>query len=187
MNFLIVLAILITILSLTLITTLLVVIFGLNMIYTNIKTKTPYTRIPLANLKKILEEINLPTGSAVCDLGCGDGRFLFLAEKKGLNSTGYELAFYPYTKALLNKFFKQSQVKIERKDFFKQDLQKFDAVFIFLTKEIMNKVGLKLKTNLKPKTIVISYGFSIPDWQETRILETKPSRTFIYLSTPPLV
>lgn len=180
MNLLIILAILITILSLTSITTLMVVIFGFNMIYTNIKTKTPYTRIPLFNLEKILAEINLPINSLVCDLGCGDGRFLFLAEKKGLKAFGYELAFYPYVKAWLNKFFRQSQVKIERKDFFKQDLQKFDAVFIFLTKNIMEQVGKKLEANLKPKTIIISYGFTIPNWQETRILDTKPSKTYIY-------
>lgn len=181
MNLLIILAILITILSLTSITTLMVVIFGFNMIYTNIKTKTPYTRIPLFNLEKILAEINLPINSLVCDLGCGDGRFLFLAEKKGLKAVGYELAFYPYVKAWLNKFFRQSQVKIEHQDFFKQDLKKFDAIFIFLTKSIMEKIGEKLKPNLTAGTMIVSYGFTIPGWQIKKILETKPSETYIYI------
>lgn len=182
MVFLNILALLIIILAFIVIATFLVVLFGLNMIYINIRTRVPWVKVPSTNLEKILTELDLPTSSLVYDLGCGDGRFLFLAEKKGLKALGYELAFYPYLKTQLIKFIKGSQIKIIRQDFFKQDLQPADAIFIFLTASVMGDIGKKLKQNLRPDTKVISYGFAIPGWPVKKILETAPSRTYIYTS-----
>ena len=159
-----------------------VLILILNMLYTNLKTHVPWARIPQTNLQYILSEINLPKNSLVYDLGCGDGRFLFLAEKNGLKAIGYELAYYPYLKALTAKFLMGSKVKIENKDFFKQDLSGADAIFIFLTASVMEKIGIRLLKNLKTKTIVASYGFRIPGWETIKILETSPSKTYIYKS-----
>ena len=116
-------------------------------------------------------------------MGCGDGRFLFLAEKHGLKAVGYELAYYPYLKAVILKFLKGSKVKISNTNFFKTDLSKAKAIFIFLTASVMGKIGRKLKEELNPGTMVVSYGFLIPKWFLTRTLETKPSRTYIYLTT----
>jgi SAM-dependent methyltransferase len=174
--------ILIIILSFIVIATLAVVFFGINMIYVNLKTLVPWVKTPLKNLQIVLDEINLPVGSLIYDLGCGDGRFLFMAEKKGLKAVGYELALYPYLKARFNKFLQASQIKIKRQDFLRQDLNAADAIFVFLNALVMGKIGLKLKKNLKPGIIVISYGIAIPEWKPVKILETKPSRTYIYKS-----
>lgn len=159
-----------------------IIILIADMLFINLKTKVPWARIPETNLENILASLKLPQGALVYDLGCGDGRFLFLAEKYGLKAIGYELAYYPYLKALISKFIKGSKVMIENKDFFKADLSEAKAVFIFLTASVMEKIGTKLKQNLKAGTTVISYGFLIPDWPILKTLETKPSRTYIYLT-----
>lgn len=177
---LIILSLLIIILSFIVIATFLVVFFGFNMIYVNLKTLVPWAKAPIIGLENILVYLNLPVGSLVYDLGCGDGRFLFLAEKYGLKALGYELAFYPYLKAITNKFLKSSKVKIENKDFLKQDLNQADAIFIFLTAAVMKKISEKLKQNLKPGVIIVSYGFEIPGWKIVKTLDTKPSKTYIY-------
>jgi len=178
--YLIFLATLIIILSLVTIITLIFVIFCSNLIYINLRTLVPWARVPNANLEKILAEVNLPAGALVYDLGCGDGRFLFLAEKYGFRAVGYELAYYPYLKTLIHKFLTGSNIRIINQDFFKQDLGQAKAIFIFLTAAVMEKIGLKLKDNLKPETMVISYGFKIPNWQIKKILNTLPSKTYIY-------
>ena len=174
--------VLIIILSFIVIATFVVVFFGINMIYVNLKTLVPWVKTPLKNLQIVLDEINLPAGSLIYDLGCGDGRFLFMAEKKGLKAVGYELALYPYLKAQFNKFLQASRVKIKRQDFLKQDLNNADAVFVFLNALVMEKIGLRLKKNLKPGIVVVSYGIAIPEWKPIKILETKPSPTYIYKS-----
>ena len=104
-----------------------------------------------------------------------------MAEKKGFRAVGYELARYPYLKTLIYKFLKSSKIKIENKDFFKTDLSDAKAIFIFLTASVMEKIGLKLKDNLRPGTSVVSYGFAIPSWPILKILDTSPSKTYLYL------
>src|SRR5680860_615217 len=175
-----IISILIIILAFIVIATFVVVFFGLNMIYVNLKTLVPWVKTPFRNLERVLDGIKLPAGSLIYDLGCGDGRFLFLAEKKSLRAVGYELALYPYLKAQFNKFFQASRVKIKRQDFLRQDLNKADAIFVFLNAMVMEKIGVKLKKNLRPGIIVVSYGFTIPNWEPLKRLDTNPSRTYIY-------
>jgi SAM-dependent methyltransferase len=180
MPFLSLISLLIIILAFISLFTLAVVFFGSAMIYANIATRVPWARIPMANLEQIFVAINLPAGSIVYDLGCGDGRFLFLAEKKGFRAIGYELSFYPYLKAVFARLIRGSKVEIKYQDFFKQDLSHADAVFIFLTASVMDKIGRKLKKELRLGTRVVSYGFIIPGWPTPQILSTAPSKTYVY-------
>lgn len=172
--------ILVIILSFIIIAALMVVFFGLNMIYVNFQTLVPWVKTPAKNLAVVLDELNLPAGSLIYDLGCGDGRFLFMADKRGLRAVGYELALYPYLKAQANKFFQASKVEIRHQDFLRQDLSAADAIFVFLNALVMKKIALKLKKSLKPKVTVISYGVKIPDWMPIKVLATQPSPTYIY-------
>lgn len=149
-------------------------------IYTNLTTSVPWAKIPLASLAQIFKEINLPPGSLIYDLGAGDGRVLFLAEKLGFKAVGYELSLYPYLKAQLRKYFSRSSAVFKRQDFFKQDLSHADAVFIFLVGKVMAKVGRKLNSELKSGTMVLSYGFTLPGWLPEKTIFTKPSLTYVY-------
>jgi hypothetical protein len=44
----------------------------------------------------------------------------------------------------------------------------------------MEGLGGKLSRDLKPGTIIISYGFKIPNWKIDKILDTNPSETYFY-------
>jgi len=149
-------------------------------LYALFKTKVPFAKTPRENIAKIFNEISLPKNSLIYDLGCGDGRFLFAAEKLGYRAIGYELSLYPYLKCLLKKFFKKSSIKIFNKNFLKADLTNADAVFIFLVAGIMARVGDKLKKNLKPNTPVISYGFSLSGWRLVKTVNTASSKIYFY-------
>lgn len=157
-----------------------IIFFSLWSIYIIIKTKVPWAKTPQENLSKIFSEINLPKNSLIYDLGCGDGRTLFLAEKMGYRAVGYELSLYPFLKGLIKKIIVKSKIKIRRKDFFKDNLEKANIVFVFLVSDVMEKLGRKLKKELRPGTIIISYGFTIPNWSAQKILDTKPSKTYFY-------
>lgn len=149
-------------------------------IYTNLISGVPWAKIPEENISLIFKEINLPPNALIYDLGCGDGRVLFIAEKYGCRATGYELSFYPYLKAWLKKFIFQSAVKLKRRDFFKANLSPADAVFIFLVGKVMGSVGRKLGLELKKGAVAVSYGFPIPGWQTEKVIFTKPSLTYVY-------
>lgn len=161
--------------------TLIFLFFAAWTIYSIIKTGVPFAKTPNDNIDIIFSELNLPAGAKIYDLGCGNGKVLFAAEKLGLIATGYELAIYPYLKSCLKKFFTKSKVKIFRKNFFLEKINDADAIFIFLVNTVMEKIGDKLNIELKPNTIIVSYGFELPGWSTTKTLETKPSKTYIYI------
>lgn len=160
--------------------TLFFLFFSAWAIFSIIKTGVPFAKTPNNNINIIFSELNLPTGAKIYDLGCGDGEVLFTAEKLGLVATGYELAIYPYLKSRLKKYLINSQVKIFRKNFFLEKINDADTVFVFLVNTVMKKTGDKLKKELKPNTVVVSYGFELPEWKIEKIIETKPSKTYIY-------
>ena len=149
-------------------------------IYTNLTTGVPWAKCPAENIHKIFKEINLSRNARLYDLGSGDGRTLFLAEKLGYRATGYELSFYPYLKTRFRKFIGRSAVTVKRRNFFKENLNQADAVFIFLVGKVMDRLGRKLAAELKKGTVVVSYGFVIPGWRIEKTISTKPSLTYVY-------
>jgi SAM-dependent methyltransferase len=157
-----------------------VLFFLLGSLYAIVRTKVPWAKTPRRNFAEIFLNINIPKNSLIYDLGCGDGGFLFFAEKMGHRAIGYELSVYPFLKCLLKKLFSKSAIKIKRKNFFKENLKDADLVFVFLVEKVMKKLGDKLMEDLKPGTIVISYGFKIPGWEIEKILNTIPSKTYFY-------
>lgn len=154
--------------------------FAVCSIYTNLTTGVPWAKVPKENIDKIFKEISLPKNSLIYDLGCGDGRVLFIAEKLGYRVVGYELSLYPFLKVWLKILIGQSRAEVVRKNFFKENLSQADAVFIFLTGQALIRLERKLKRELKPGATVISYGFAFPDWRLQKTILTKPSLTYVY-------
>ncbi|MBU0743753.1 MAG: hypothetical protein KKE11_00050 [Gammaproteobacteria bacterium] len=160
--------------------TLFFLFFWLWSVITLFRTRVPFAKTPKKNIEIILQRLNLPKDSVFYDLGCGDGRALFVGEKYGLRPIGYELSLYPYLKCKIKKFFKGSNIVVRRKDFFKEDLSEAKVVYIFLVGGVLGKLSKKLSKELKPGTIVVSYGFGLPGWQGVDILNTSPSKIYIY-------
>jgi SAM-dependent methyltransferase len=157
-----------------------ILFFLLHSAYTIFKTKVPWAKTPRDNFTEIFSNISIPKNSLIYDLGCGDGEFLFFAEKNGYKAIGYELSVYPFLKCLIKKIFRGSAIKIKRKNFLKEDLKDADLIFVFLVDKVMEGLGGKLSRDLKPGTIIISYGFKIPNWKIDKILDTNPSETYFY-------
>ena len=102
----------------------------------------------------------------VVDLGCGDGRLVFAAEKKfHARAEGYEISVFVWLLAQMNRIFKHAKAKIYRQNFFNADLRKADVVFCYLLPEVMKKLSPKFKKELKPSARVISAAFRLPDWK----------------------
>ncbi len=146
----------------------------------NYITRVPWARIPESNIEIILNEFNLPENSLVYDLGCGDGRFLFAAEKRGYRPVGYEMSLYPYLKASVRKILLNSSMKIKLKNFLHDNIKEADMVFMFLVERVMAKTENKLKRELRKGTPVISYGFELPGLLPKKVINTQPSKTYIY-------
>jgi len=149
-------------------------------------TKVPFVPTPNKNVKTIIDLFELKPGQIFYDLGCGDGRFLIEAEKRGANAIGFEISPWAFIQGKINLIRHQSKARILYRNFYQQDITDASAVFCFLMDSIMPKVEAKLKKELGIGAKVICYGFKLPNWQPEKVIdfvpgEEKSSNIYLYV------
>ena len=104
------------------------------------------------------------------DLGSGDGRVVFRAAREGLfrTSVGYEInptlhLFAQSRKLLTPKYWGQT-TQFHCGDLWNIQLQDYDCVAVYGLAPIMDRLGAKMKNELKNGTLVVSNVFQIPGY-----------------------
>ena len=144
----------------------------------------PYAPTPRKNIERSLDLLELKRGDRFYDLGCGDGRALLAAEKRGANAVGFEMSPWAFLKARFTLWRNNSKAKVLFKNFYRENIADADAVFCFLLTDVMPRVEKKLLNELRPGIKVVSYGFKMPEWQPAQVIATnptKPNSSKIYL------
>lgn len=121
---------------------------------------------PVPTPKKILERMielaDIKSGQRVYDLGCGDGRFVFAAAKRGADARGFEISPLVYCWAQARKFFLKSRGKIYFRDLLWVNLRPADIIFLYIFPTTIKLfLQRKFKKELRPGTKIISYAFEI--------------------------
>ena len=121
-------------------------------------------------ISSFMDAVPMETEHLLVDLGCGDGRVLRMAQKRyGVRAVGYELNLLAYVKARL-RCIGLKRVKIRRSNFWRIDLSGADVVFCYLFPDVMKALSEKLRSELKPGSIVVSCNFALPGFYPTRVL-----------------
>lgn len=124
----------------------------------------PFVSTDKQIVEKMIELAEIKKEDKAYDLGCGDGRIIFEACKKGAIGVGFEIHPFLVWYCRFKNIFYKLPVKFICKDFLKQDLSDADIVFCYLLPGIMGKLTDKFK-ELKPETRIVSHGFKIPGWK----------------------
>ena len=112
----------------------------------------------------------LKQGEVVYDLGCGDGRLLFAAEKKAkVKTEGYEAAPFPYLLARFKKWLIGSNLRLHFQNFFEANFKNADVIFCYLGPEVMAKLLPKLKKDCRKGTRIYSNTFQMRGLQPVRV------------------
>jgi SAM-dependent methyltransferase len=127
----------------------------------------PYFPSLKPHMAAALKLLDLKEGQIVYDLGCGDGRFLKAAAKAGHKSVGYELNPFVFAYAWLTTRRYGRRVKVKFGNFWKADISKADAVFVFLLDKYMPQLDAKLKNEGKEGLKLASHTFKIPGKKPT--------------------
>jgi SAM-dependent methyltransferase len=113
--------------------------------------------------------LELKPGQTFLELGCGDGRLLKAAAKKGINSIGYELNPILVIYAWISNFRYRKFVTVRWGNYWKVNWPKADGMYVFLLNPYMSKLHNKVVqyTN-DSKFTVVSFAFKIPQKEPSR-------------------
>eukprot|EP00546_Thalassionema_frauenfeldii_P003952 CAMPEP_0178922622 /NCGR_PEP_ID=MMETSP0786-20121207/16259_1 /TAXON_ID=186022 /ORGANISM="Thalassionema frauenfeldii, Strain CCMP 1798" /LENGTH=209 /DNA_ID=CAMNT_0020597013 /DNA_START=98 /DNA_END=727 /DNA_ORIENTATION=+ len=109
------------------------------------------------------------------DLGSGDGRVVFRAAREKIfhKAIGYEINPFLHVFAQTRRYIQAplylSATNFYMKDLWKADLSKADAVAVYGLYPMMTELGVKLKKELRPGSIVMSNVFVIPGWTPSHL------------------
>lgn len=117
--------------------------------------------------------LHLPDQSprVIAELGAGFGSLAFSVAKKYPTATviAYENSPVPWIYMKLRLvLFPIPNVMLHYKDFFKEELTKFDLILCYLHRENMLKLEQKFSQELRNGTSIYTHTFSLPNWTEKK-------------------
>lgn len=114
------------------------------------------------HIQAAFDLLDLEKGQIIYDLGCGDGRFLAQAAKRGYKAVGFELNPFMFAISWVTTRRYRKNIKVHFANYWNQDISKADAVFVFLLTKYMAKLDAKIKQECKPDLKLASHTFKIP-------------------------
>ncbi len=120
----------------------------------------PYVPAFQQDIDELLEMARVGKGAYFVDLGSGDGKVLLAAAKRGAQVEGYEInpVLWLVSKWRLRRF--RSQAKLHLGSMWRANVGSADVVFLYLHTNWMHKMATKLKAELKPGAMAVSYVFN---------------------------
>lgn len=140
---------------------------------------------------KMLDLAKVTKDDVVYDLGCGDGRIVVSAAKRGAKAFGFDIdpQRIKESRANVKKNKVEKLAKIDQKDIFKLDLSKANVVTLYLLPSLNVKLIPQLE-KLKPGSRIVSHSFDMqgvkPDQVVEMVSKHDESTHTIYLWTAPL-
>ncbi len=138
-----------------------IIVLTLPTVYTTF-SGSPFLPTDKSTLKRMIKLADILPGDLVYDLGCGDGRIMREAAKRGAKTIGYEISIYLYLAA---KWFGSGDVRLQ--NFWNADLSDADVIFCFIGPRAMARFELEKWHTLKPGCRVIVHAFAFPNLEPT--------------------
>ncbi len=150
----------------------------------------PYVPSYNQDLKRMKELLKLEKWKTMIDLWCWDGKALrffsvnfWISKWVGLDFNLPAILYWKF----LNKFHNITNVEIRKWDFLKEDISKFDYVYVYLLAEYLEKIEDFVFENMRDDAIIISNTFKFKNhepflvhknekWRDRILLYRKDSR-----------
>lgn len=147
---------------------------------------------PHSVVAEMLKLARVGANDVVYDLGCGDGRIVIAAAKRGARGVCVDIDPQRITesRASAQRAGVADRIRFLNQDLFDTDIGDATVVTLFLWPSVNLKLRPKLWRELKPGTRVVSYIHSMDDWspQEMQTVEGArgPRKLFLWvLESPP--
>lgn len=151
----------------------------------------PFVPTPEAVAERMLDLANLKEGETLFDLGCGDGRILFLAAQKfKAKAIGVELSprLAGDTRAKAEALGLRDRVKVIQGNLLDVDLAPADVVAIYLMRLSNERLKPNLQKRLKAGARVVSHDYEIMGWKPNfveKVIAHRRAHTIYVYKMPP--
>jgi len=144
-----------------------------------------YVPTPQQVVDRMLTLADVKAGDYMIDFGCGDGRMVVTAAKRG--ARGYGVDINPERIKEANENAKAAGVtdKVEFKiaNLFEEDLSKADVMAMYLLTDINLRLRPKILDTMKPGARIVSHAFDMGDWKPD-VQETVDGRRVYFWVVP---
>ena len=126
----------------------------------------PFWPTPEPLVEHMLDLAEVGPGDHLIDLGCGDGRIVIAAARRGATALGVDIdaARIAEAEAAARAAGVEQLVGFRCEDLFATRLEAASVVTLYLIPHIHGLLGARLKTELAPGSRVLSHAFAIRDW-----------------------
>jgi len=130
----------------------------------------PFAPTSPRRVAKMVRLAEVKPGDRAADLGAGDGRIVIALARAGAEAHGYETnpLLILIARLRVRRHGLLGCAFIHRQSFWKVELHNFNVITVFGIGYIMDRLGDKLKQELKPGARVVSNHFSLPGWHPAK-------------------
>lgn len=143
---------------------LLVLIIFSAIFWSTYRTQVPYYPSRTQLISPILKVLEGAEQLRFIDIGSGMGGLIVQLSLAKIDSkfTGIEIAPLPWMVSVFRGWIRRAPVKFQFGDFYRLNLGEFDVVFCYLSPAAMDSVWKKIKAEMRPGTLFLSYEFIVP-------------------------
>jgi len=127
----------------------------------------PYLATPPEVVEAMLDLAGLMPGERLVDLGCGDGRILVGAARRGATALGVDID--PQRVAEAEEAVRAAglvqRASVRQEDLFATSLADADVVTLYLLAHVNEWLQGKLLAELRPGARIVSHNFPMRDWE----------------------
>lgn len=129
----------------------------------------PYRQTPPAVVEAMLELAAVRPGERLLDLGCGDGRIVVAAARKGAQALGVDIdpRRIAEAEAAASAAGLADRARFRQEDFFATPLGKADVITLYLLGHVNAWLRPRLVADARPGTRIVSHAFAIDGWEPT--------------------
>lgn len=128
------------------------------------------------DLDDVLDLAGVTKRTKFVDLGCGDGKVLVAAARRGAHVTGYEVNPIMWLIAKIRMLPFGARANVYLRSYWSVSMNQYDVIYMFLISHHMPKMRRKLQGELRSDARVVSYMFEFPGIKASRAT----SNAFLY-------
>lgn len=139
----------------------------------------PYFATSRYKIDTMIELANIQSNEKVADLGSGDGRITIGFAYAGAHVEGFETdeELSEHATKEIKRLGLDENAIIHTKNFWEENLSRFDIICIYPMPDIMESLKEKLKKELRSKARILTNYYAFADWKET----AKKDNIYLYI------